>query len=126
MAPKLLALLGKRADPPGRTRRKGISMELKAGARLRSAVSDAELIVIRASDGDVEVTCGGVAVRDGSDDSPKTAILSGQEGGILLGKRYVDDGDILELLCTKPGDGALAVDGRPLQLKTAKPLPSSD
>lgn len=101
-------------------------MELKAGARLRSAVSDAELIVIRAADGDVEITCGGVAVRDGNDDSPKTAILSGQEGSILLGKRYVDDGDILELLCTKPGDGALAVDGRPLQLKTAKPLPSSD
>ena len=101
-------------------------MELKAGARLRSAVSDAELIVIRASDGDVEVTCGGLAVLDGGDDSPKTAIQAGQEGSILLGKRYVDDGDILELLCTKPGDGALAVDGRPLQLKTAKPLPSSD
>ena len=101
-------------------------MELKAGARLRSAVSDAELIVIRASDGDVEVTSGGLAVLDGGDDSPKKAILAGQEGSILLGKRYVDVGDTLELLCTKPGDGALAVDGRPLQLKTAKPLPSSD
>ena len=73
-------------------------------------MSDAELIVIRASGaggggggGDVEVTCGGLAVLDGGDDSPKKAILAGQEGSILLGKRYVDEGDTLELLCTKPG-----------------------
>ena len=45
---------------------------------------------------------------------------------MLLGKRYVDDESDIEVLCTKAGDGALAVDGRPLVLKTAKPLPSSD
>ena len=36
-------------------------MELKAGARLRSAVCDAEVMVIKAVAGD-ELTCGGVAM----------------------------------------------------------------
>jgi hypothetical protein len=46
--------------------------------------------------------------------------------GPLLGKRYADDDLGLELLCTRAGTGALTVDGRPLLLKGAKPLPSSD
>ena len=32
----------------------------------------------------------------------------------------------LELLCTKAGAGSLTLDGAPLGLKSAKPLPSSD
>jgi hypothetical protein len=43
-----------------------------------------------------------------------------------LGKRYVDEAGTIEVLCTKPGDGALALDGQPLEVKSAKPLPSSD
>ncbi len=101
-------------------------MELKAGDRLRSAVSDTEVVVIRASDGDVALTCGGVPLRRADENGPGGPVHPGHEGEALLGKRYVDDADTLELLCTKPGDGALAVDGRPLQLKSAKPLPSSD
>ncbi len=101
-------------------------MELKAGDRLRSAVGDTEVIVIRASGKDVTLTCGGVPLRRAGEDGPAGVVQSGHEGEVLLGKRYVDDGDTLELLCTKPGQGALAVDGRPLDLKGAKPLPSSD
>ena len=101
-------------------------MELKAGARFRSAVSDVEVIVIRASGDEAVLTCGGVPVLDGGDTSPKVAPEAGQDEPVLLGKRYVDDTDTLEVLCTKPGDGTLAVDGRPLQVKSAKPLPSSD
>jgi len=101
-------------------------MELKAGARLRSAVGDAEFVVIRATGGDVALTCGGLPVLGGDDDSAKEAIRAGHEGSVLLGKRYVDEADTLELLCTKPGEGDLAVDGLQLQLKSAKPLPSSD
>jgi hypothetical protein len=101
-------------------------MELKAGARLRSAVGDTELIVIRADRGAVVLTCGGVPVLDGDDASPRVAMPPGNEGTILLGKRYVDEAGTLEVLCTKPGEGALAVDGQSLQLKSAKPLPSSD
>jgi hypothetical protein len=43
-----------------------------------------------------------------------------------MGKRYVDEADSVELLCTKPGDGLPALDGEVLQLKDAKPLPASD
>lgn len=101
-------------------------MELKAGDRLHSTVSDTEVIVIRAPAGEVAVTCGGLPLAPASENGPRTEVLAGSEGEVLLGKRYVDEGDTLELLCTKPGGGALAVDGQPLQLKTAKPLPSSD
>ena len=31
-----------------------------------------------------------------------------------MGKRYVDDAETLELLCTKPGDGVPTVDGTPM------------
>ena len=45
-------------------------MEVKAGTRLRSAVSDAEVIVIRAPAADVELTCGGVPMVEGEDGLP--------------------------------------------------------
>ncbi len=48
------------------------------------------------------------------------------DGGTLLGKRYVDEQTGLEVLCTKPGTGSLAADGRPLTIKAPKPLPASD
>ncbi len=44
----------------------------------------------------------------------------------LVGKRYVNAADAVELLCTKGGKGELAVDGEPLSVKQAKALPSSD
>ena len=50
----------------------------------------------------------------------------GASEGTLLGKRYVDDGETMEVLCTKPGTGSLGVNGVSLQLKEAKPLPASD
>jgi hypothetical protein len=102
------------------------SMVLKPGTRLRSAVSDAEVIVIRGTGADVTLTCGGLPLLEGDDDAAKAQILPGQEGTVVLGKRYVDESDTLEVLCTKGGEGALAADGQPLQLKSAKPLPSSD
>jgi hypothetical protein len=46
--------------------------------------------------------------------------------GTLLGKRYVNDDESLEVLCTKPGEGSLGVAGVALELKEAKPLPASD
>jgi hypothetical protein len=38
----------------------------------------------------------------------------------------VDESSGLELLCTKVGVGQLEADGRPLEIKAAKPLPASD
>lgn len=48
------------------------------------------------------------------------------EDETLIGKRYVDNQTGAELLCTRSGFGALQIDGRPLELKAAKALPSSD
>ena len=47
-------------------------------------------------------------------------------GGTQIGKRYVDEAGSVELLCVKPGKGSLSISGTALQIKDAKPLPSSD
>ena len=46
--------------------------------------------------------------------------------GFQLGKRYQSEAMGITLLCTKPGPGALLVDGKALALMAAKKLPSSD
>lgn len=102
-------------------------MQLKPGNRLFSAVCATELIVVRAPAGDVEITIGGVApVASAADRNASAAVLDGHGGGTSMGKRYVDDDDTIELLCTKQGDGVPAVGGTPLFLKESKPLPASD
>jgi hypothetical protein len=102
-------------------------MQLKAGTRLKSAVSEAQLIVVRGPAGDVEVTCGGhpLLTLDATPEAGVT-IVAGHEGATLLGKRYADEEVGIELLCTKGGDGALFLNGAPMSLKEAKALPSSD
>lgn len=100
--------------------------EVKAGTRLKSAVCDTEVVVVRGPSRPAAIECGGRPMRAHDDDSPREA-MSGDAGeGSKLGKRYVDEELGLELLCTKPGAGSLSVDGRALTLKGAKPLPSSD
>ncbi len=53
-------------------------------------------------------------------------LAAARAGATLPGKRFADEASGLELLCTKGGEGALAVDGRPLGVKEAKKLPASD
>jgi hypothetical protein len=102
-------------------------MMLRPGQKLHSAVCDAQLVVVRAPATEVEVGCGGSPLLDDGEDGAAAAALDASLGdGPLLGKRYADDEVGLELLCTRPGQGALTVDGRPLLVKGAKPLPSSD
>jgi hypothetical protein len=102
-------------------------MKLRPGQRLHSAVCDAQVIVVRAPSTTVEVGCGGAPLLDDGQEPDSAAELDPALGdGPLLGKRYADDDLGLELLCTRPGKGALTVDGRPLPVKGAKPLPSSD
>lgn len=45
---------------------------------------------------------------------------------VQLGKRYKDEETGIEVLCIKPGDGALAIDDRALELMQPKVLPSAD
>ncbi len=100
---------------------------LKAGTRMRSAVCKTEVMVIVAPATDVQLSCGGAPMIASSETPPAGgAPAADSSGGTLLGKRYVSAAGDLELLCVKPGDGSLAVDGAPLVLKEAKPLPSSD
>ena len=98
--------------------------QLKAGMRLRSAVSEVELIVIKA-DAASTPTCGGAPMLAGSE-PPAAAAAAADDAQIQLGKRYVNASGSVEVVCVKAGKGSLAVDGDPMQVKAAKALPSSD
>jgi len=101
--------------------------QLKAGTRLRSAVCATEVIVTAAPADDLDVRCGGAPMIGAKDTPPDGSALDEQSaGGTALGKRYVNEAGTLEVLCTKPGKGSLAVGTAALTLKEAKPLPSSD
>jgi hypothetical protein len=98
-------------------------MQTKPGLKLRSTACSTEVVVVRPAADPVELTCCGAAMT--TDEVEPSAAPAGTDG-VLLGKRYTDPETGIELLCTKPGAGELAVDGRALVLKGAKPLPSSD
>ncbi len=102
-------------------------MQLKPGLRLESTTCDTQVVVVKApkDGGEVDLRCGGEPLQElgtGGDRLP----VSGEGEPTLMGKRYEDPDLSLELLCTRGGEGALTVDGAPLELKGAKPLPSSD
>ncbi|MBH0122681.1 hypothetical protein I0Q12_25595 [Rhodococcus sp. CX] len=102
-------------------------MILEAGQSLASSVDTTTVVVVRAPEADVSLTCGGAPMVIGKKgEGDGSSIDPANVGGAQLGKRYADDDTGLEILCTKPGTGRLDLDGRPLPLKTAKPLPSSD
>jgi hypothetical protein len=102
-------------------------MKLRPGQKLRSAVCDAQVVVVRAPDVDVDVGCGGAPMlEDGHEPAAGAALDATLGEAALLGKRYADEEIGIELLCTRAGRGALTADGAVLPLKGAKPLPSSD
>jgi hypothetical protein len=104
-----------------------MSLTIKPGTRLYSAVCSAEFIVTKAPAGEVDLTIGGVAPLESSDGRDGSSEIEGEHGGgALMGKRYVDADDSLEVLCTKAGDGVPAIAGTLLVLKDTKPLPASD
>lgn len=100
---------------------------LKAGARFKSAVCDTQVMVVKAPAGEHELHCGGAAMLAGTAVAPEGLSLDAAlAGGSLMGKRYVNEDESLELLCTKGGQGTLSLDGAALDVKQAKQLPSSD
>jgi hypothetical protein len=113
-----------------------IGLEPRAGARLASAVDATEVVVVRSPGQPLDVRCGGHAMvpldgdRDhagGTDRAEDPGTVSPDHAaGTLLGKRYVDDAQTVEVLCTRPGEGSLSVGDEPMRLKEAKPLPASD
>ena len=102
-------------------------MELTSGSRWKSAVCDTEVVVVRPPDTPAELGCGGAAMLPLDAERPPGGAPDPElAGGAQMGKRYADEASGLELLCTKPGAGTLTIDGKPIELKGAKPLPSSD
>ena len=102
------------------------SMELRPGSRLKSTVCDTEVIAVKAG-GDLDITCGGASMVDATTDvGEKGSPADGMADGTQMGKRYVNEDESLELLCTKPGAGSLGIGDTPLVLKESKPLPASD
>jgi hypothetical protein len=102
-------------------------MEVKVGARLRSVVDPTEVVVVRTPGGDIDLRCGGHAMIALADTPPADAVIDPElSGGTAIGKRYSEDELGLELLVTKAGQGSLSLGATVLELKSAKPLPSSD
>ncbi len=95
---------------------------MKPGSKLKSAVCDTEVMVIRAAEGSLE--CGGVPMADAPESAgePNPDFAEGTQ----MGKRYVDADGTVEVLCVKAGKGSLSMDGVALTTKEAKSLPSSD
>ncbi len=108
-----------------------MAVKFRAGQQLVSAVDSTAVIVIRAPAAEGTLTCGGVAMAapdQASTVQPPAAAEPDPSlmGGTQIGKRYVDEADTIQVLCTKAGKGTLALDGKPLVLQAAKPLPASD
>ena len=101
-------------------------MELKAGSRWTSAVSDVEVVVVKAPEGEVTLKAGGHEMLPLGQEGTGGSIEAGLDGDVPIGKRYADDATGVELLVTKGGQGILTLNDTVLELKTAKPLPSSD
>lgn len=100
--------------------------DLKPGSRWKSRVCGGEFVLVRAPGGEGELTCGGVALVPQGSSAPSVEATEPAGDGTMAGKRYAEAESGVELLCTKPGSGALAFAGRPLARKDAKPLPASD
>jgi len=98
---------------------------LAAGARLKSTVCTTEIMIISASEDDLEITCGGAEMTDGGD-ANEGSVDPGFAEGTALGKRYISADGEFEVLCVKPGDGSLALGGIALKVKDAKKLPKTD
>ncbi len=107
----------------------GETVEIRPGARYRCPDCPTEVVVVK-GDGRGRLTCGGTpmadpaAVEEASGGTPPDG--DDPETATLLGKRYGDPGDTVEVLCTKAGSGPLGLDGEALSVKAPKPLPASD
>ena len=104
-----------------------VTVELKAGTRLRSTTDTTEVIVVKAPGAPVDLRCGGLpfAPLDGEPSAP-SPIAEGFEGGTQVGKRYADEEAGLEVLCTKGGPASVSIGDQVLSPKGAKALPASD
>jgi hypothetical protein len=102
-----------------------MAVQVKPGARFRSAVCGVEVIVVKAPAGEVDLRCGGEAMEPADAPRPSELAAAG-EVVTQVGKRYTDESGDLEVLVTKSGPSTLTLGDTPLEIKGAKPLPASD
>ncbi|MEQ8840162.1 MAG: hypothetical protein RIB98_04210 [Acidimicrobiales bacterium] len=100
-------------------------VELKPGARFQSTVCTTEVIVVKGA-GEADLTCGGAPMVPAGTGEITGEPAADAAEGTLLGKRYSDEAESLELLATKAGPGSIALGGEPLAVAQAKTLPASD
>ena len=100
-------------------------MELKPGLKLKSAVCDAEVMVIKPGSAGT-LKCGGVPMLAAGETAEGAEADAEHLNGCQIGKRYITADESLEVLCVKAGKGSLAADDEPLLQKDTKKLPSSD
>jgi hypothetical protein len=98
-------------------------MPAKIG-KIYTTPGGAQLIVTKGGPG--ELTDGEVALlpKDSPEGFPADALAG--SGQLALGKRYRSSEGAVEILVNKPGPCDLRYQGLPMELKEAKPLPSSD
>jgi hypothetical protein len=107
--------------------------DLRPGSRWRSAVCEAEVIVVRPPAGPVLLCIGGVPALAGSPPRPAGSQRAAGPAsadrpalGTRLGSRYLDETSGLEMLCTRSGAGTITVGGRPTTRMAPRQLPASD
>jgi hypothetical protein len=99
---------------------------MKPGTKYSSAVCDTQVMVIRTPSEPLDLRCGGVAMIGPGGQASAATLGESFAGGTMMGKRYVDAADRIELLCIKPGRGSLSLGEAKLLVKQPKALPSSD
>jgi hypothetical protein len=102
-----------------------MGVEVKTGARLRSVTCATQVVVVKGA-GDLDLRCGGQPMAPVGQGEESGAPEAPFDQGTLVGKRYVDEAESVELLCTSPGAGSLSLGDEVLNQKGAKPLPASD
>ncbi len=98
---------------------------VKPGARLQSRVCTTEVIVVSGS-GELDLRCGGSPMAPVGTAAVEGPPAPGAAEGTQLGKRYGDPDATVEVLCTKAGEGSLALGDTPLAIKATRQLPASD
>src|SRR3546814_18089848 len=82
-------------------------------------------MVVKSPAGEHELRCGGAEMiaPSAAGGGELDAAFAGQT---LIGKRYVNEDESLELLCTKGGKGSLSLGSTPLDVKQATHFPPWD
>ncbi|WP_067862930.1 hypothetical protein [Nocardia shimofusensis] len=102
-----------------------MTTSLRTGEQFASTVCETRVIVVRAPAGEIApLTCGGAPMVPVAQAPAAKPAAEGVT--TLIGKRYVDDAETVELLCTHSGAGELRLGDEQLSVKAAKALPASD